>query len=738
MKKGLKIFLLIFGVLTIGVSITLLWLNYEISKYDLSNKQLTSFEQSITYYDADNNKMFTQSNGTEITKLTEINDYVKKAFISIEDKRFYKHKGIDYKGLIRATLNNIKSLSFKEGASTITQQLVKNSFLSNEKTIKRKLTEMSLSKKIEKKYSKDKILEMYLNTIYFGENCYGITSASSHYFNKKPIDLTLDQCALLAGLVKAPSIYSPTNNYEKCMNRRNLVLKEMFNQNYITESQYNEYKNKRTNLDLNKQNSISFFDDLIDNQLENLNVSPYNRYKMQIYTTIDSNLQSFINNLLNDDTDKFDKTIVVLSKDAEICAIGSTCNIVKRQIGSTIKPLLVYAPAIENNFISPASQILDEQTNFNGYSPSNYGNKYYGYVSAKKALSNSLNIPSIKILNGNGVQKSSEYLRKMNFEIDDDDLNLPLGLGAKKQGENLITLANAYTTFMNDGYYKKYTIINGFSYKKVEKIINSRNFPTKIYSNDTTFLINNMLLDCSKNGTAKKLNSLNFDISAKTGTVGNSNGNTDAYSISYNKEYCVACWCGNYDNTLLDNNITGGGKPTQLAYNVWNYIYKNKTAPDFFVKPDNVELVSLDKESYNNQQLEIADKNSPERYIIKEYFKKNNLPKSISNRFSLPKIEKPILSVNNNEINIQLCLTQYYDAKIIKIKNGKKTTEYDTKNFSDKSFFVDYINDNSVYEYKIIPYYKNNEEIFFGEEIILDKIKLPTNNVGNDWWKDNF
>lgn len=738
MKKSLKIVLLIFGVLIIGLCVAFLYLNYEVSKYDLSGKQLTSFEKSISYYDVNNNLMFTQSNGTEITKLNDVNDYLKKAFISIEDKRFYKHNGIDYKGLARATFNNVKSLSLKEGASTITQQLVKNTFLSNEKTLKRKAIEMSLSKKIEKKYNKDEILEMYLNTIYFGENCYGITNASSHYFSKKPNDLTIDQCALLAGIVKAPSIYSPTNNPEKCINRRNLVLKEMYNQNYISQSQYDEYKNKPLNLDLNKQNSISFFDDFIDGELDKLNVSPYNRNKMKIYTTIDIKLQDYLNKLLNDDNDNFDKTIVILNKDAKICAISSTCNISKRQIGSTIKPLLVYAPAIESNFISPATQILDEETNFNGYTPSNYGNKFHGYVSVKKALADSLNIPSIKILNGNGVKKSSDFLKKMNFNIDDDDLNLSLGLGAKKQGENLISLANAYTTFMNDGYYKSYSVINSISYKNDLKTSKKENFPIKIYSDDTTFLINDMLLECVKNGTSKKLNSLNFEVCGKTGTVGNSNGNTDAYSISYNQEYCIACWCGNYNNTLLDNTITGGGKPTQLAHNVWNYIYSNKTAPSFFEKPDNVELVKIDKESYNNQEIEIADNNSPERYVIKEYFKTNNLPNKISSRFSAPKIEKPIFSVDNNIITIKLCLTQYYNAKIVKYKNGKKINEYDTVNFSDKSTFVDNINDTSIYEYIIIPYYKNNEQIFFGEEILLDKIKLPTNNVGNDWWKDNF
>ena len=331
-----------------------------------------------------------------------------------------------------------------------------------------------------------------------------------------------------------------------------------------------------------------------------------------------------------------------------------------------------------------------------------------------------------------GIENSAKYLKKMNFNINDDDLTLPLALGAKKTGETLLALANAYTTLMNEGYYKKYSII-----KKLD--FNNNNKYEKIFSTDTNFLINYALNDCVKNGTAKKLSSINKDLCAKTGTVGNIEGNTDAYCISYNTEYCVAVWCGAKDMSTLDNNLTGGGLPANISCNIWKCLYEDKKFPDFFKKPSNVIEISLDKESYTEKHtLEIADKNSPLRYTLNGIFRESNLPSTASKRFTSPKIKKPILSINNNEICMQFCLTEYYDVLIKKYKNNTLIEEFNSKKFTNKNIFKDKINSNEIFSYHIVPYYCDSNKYYYGEEIILDKIKLPTTSVGNDWWNDNL
>lgn len=184
------------------------------------------------------NEISAFSGDTAVSEDEEIPSFVKNAFIAVEDRRFYKHNGIDKKALMRAMWNNIKSFSLKEGASTISQQLIKNTHLTNEKTLKRKLIEFKLTRQLEKNYSKDEILEMYLNTIYFGKNSYGITSAAKNYFNVNVSDLSLSQAAVLAGLIKAPTAYSPANNMEKCRTRRDTVLKLMKEQGYISETEF--------------------------------------------------------------------------------------------------------------------------------------------------------------------------------------------------------------------------------------------------------------------------------------------------------------------------------------------------------------------------------------------------------------------------------------------------------------------------------------------------------------------
>ena len=401
MKNSLKIVFLILSAMFIVVLGFVLFFNVVTFNVKLDESKLINLDRMVCYYDKNNDLITEEINGKSISEFVKIPEHTKNAFIAIEDKRFYYHNGIDYKGLGRALLNNVKSFSFKEGASTISQQLIKNTHLSNEKTIKRKLVEIKLALELEKRFSKDEILEKYLNTIYFGDNCYGITSAALHYFNKSVEDLTIGESATLAGIIKAPSNYSPLADYDKCTSRRNIVLKEMFSQGYIDETSYNNLLN--TPIKIYTENAEQIQYDFLYYARKELNSliesSPYKNRNLKVYTKFDKEAQSIVENNIKDNKIDANKSAVMLSPHGNVCAYYSTCANEKRQFGSTIKPLLVYAPAIELDVVNSATLLLDEKTDFNGYCPSNYNDKYYGYVSVKDSLAKSLNVCAVKLLN---------------------------------------------------------------------------------------------------------------------------------------------------------------------------------------------------------------------------------------------------------------------------------------------------------------------------------------------------
>ena len=262
MKKFIKwsliitFFVVLIALVAVGLYITSIYVNAQ--SIPLSEEKLSSQSLTIEVFDSQN-KPIKEDNeiNKNYVKISLIPQHSVDAFLSIEDKNFYSHSGVNYKRIAKAFLSNIKSRKLKEGASTITQQLVKNTLLSSEKTVERKIKEIALAKKIENKYSKDEILEKYLNVIYFGNNCYGIENASKYYFSKDVKDLSIAQSALLAGIIKSPAKYSPLKNSENCLKRRNLVLSEMYKDGKITSEQYTLAKNSDLELNVATQANIN-------------------------------------------------------------------------------------------------------------------------------------------------------------------------------------------------------------------------------------------------------------------------------------------------------------------------------------------------------------------------------------------------------------------------------------------------------------------------------------------------
>ncbi|MBP3619315.1 MAG: penicillin-binding protein [Clostridia bacterium] len=666
MKKNVKR-CLIFLALTITFAITLcasvISVNYlKFTKIPLNAQALTSPSLSIILFDNENREIQedNQFNGS-FCRLEDLSPHTKNAFISIEDKEFYKHKGINKKRIIKAMLNNLKSFKLKEGASTISQQLIKNTHLSGEKTFTRKLKEVALTKKLEKQFSKDEILESYLNIIFFGNNCYGLESASNYYFSKSAKDLNLQESCTLAGMIKSPAKYSPITNYDNCLNRRNLVLKEMAKDGHISLDEKLLAQSKPIDLNISKreaseklnsytQAAIDEASKILDMPAKQLALSGY-----KIHTYCNQEKQEALKNSLkkNHIEDVSNCAIAINSKQHAVEAYYGNSNLklldIKRQPASCIKPLLVFAPAFNEGIISPDTQILDEKIKIGEYSPANVNNKFSGYVSITDAVKNSINIPAIKVLSYIGVDCAKQYCEKLGITFDSNDNSYALALGGMTYGTTLKDLTNAYTVFNNRGNYDKCVFVKYITDSNNRLVYVHKPQEISVFRDDATYLMTNILQETAKNGTARKLSTFSAcEVSSKTGTVGNKNGNTDAYNITYTPDEVVGVWYGNLDNS--PSPLAGGNQPTQAVLDyLSNITFENKN----FEIPSSVTTAKIDSlELEKNHRLVLASPYAPSRYTQESLFSRFNMPTEVSLNF----LEKPKINATATAQNNQIVL----------------------------------------------------------------------------------
>ena len=673
----------------------------------LEHEKLTVHHRNILVYDQEN--CVVKNNTTALSSsvhFNALNKHTVDAFVYTEDKRFFEHSGFDVKRIAKAAFNNAKARSFKEGASTISQQLIKNTHLSQEKTLKRKLREWKLTRQLEKYYSKEQILEKYLNTIYFGHNCFGLHAAANFYFDKTPEELTLADSAILAGLVKSPNNYSPFKHPEACKQRKQTVLQLMHANGAITKNEWTAAQNAPLPLrPLNSKKNTGFMDFLFD-ELDSITEAQHIKLggKIEIFTAFDPILQEKIEEITKN-FENLDKSVLVLDGEkhaykACVSTLGNVC----RLPGSVIKPLLVYTPAFEERLLVPATPILDEKINFGGYAPENYDGKFHGYVSARECVEKSLNVPAVKVLQSVGVEKAASYMQKLNLPIAREDYSLALALGGMKKGFTLKDLSNAYSAFQNGGNYFECGFINEIRIDGVsvyKKAIRSQ----KVFSEESAYLMTDILKSTAKCGTAKKLRTLPFPIAAKTGTVGTEKGNTDAYSISYTAKDCVSVWLGNADNAPMEH--TGGGMPCNLSYQIHEYLYKRyqeagQPIPDF-KKPIGITRIALDKTAYyDTHTMLLADELSPPEFQFEEIFSKSMIPLKKSDIFSNPSIIPPTISIENGKVKIQFFSAQNmpYQYKIIRYDYATHTTVYEG---GYQEIIYDEIEENKHYQYTVIP-----------------------------------
>ena len=539
--------------------------------------------------------------------LSSLQYHTYMAFVAVEDKRFFIHNGIDAKRVAGALLKNVKSGSFKEGASTISQQLIKNTHLDNSKNIQRKVNEMLLAVELESKFSKEEILEMYLNTIYFGRNAYGIENAANGYFGKSASELDVSESAILAGMIKAPNIYAPDKNITKCKARRDLVLDLMLQQGVISAEQCNQAKTMEISYAPQKQVAEKTYMYYVLKeacQILNMTEGQLLNSNYTIETYCKQNIQQELCNIARQD-----KTIdrngnlsslacVLANNNGKVIACymrGENADS-KAQVGSTFKPIAVYAPALNEKIITQASPVLDEPTDFNGYTPQN-ANAYNGWVTIKHAVSKSLNVPAVKTLNCLTIPTAEKYLNKLGF---DGKQNLSLALGNVQGGATPFELAKCYTALSNNGEASEAKFVKSITSNKGQ-VYHDNTKGRHVYAPTTTFLMTDMLVDVVNNGTATALKK-NYQIAAKTGTVGNKQGNTDAIIAGYTSEHTFVIW----HKGQFTNQTNGSNAPCLLASTLLDKLYATHK-PDNFVSPKGVVKLTLDKKSLEtHQQQKIA------------------------------------------------------------------------------------------------------------------------------------
>lgn len=524
-----------------------------------------------------------------VVSISNISPYVQQAIIANEDTRFYYHMGIDPIGILRAVLVNIRTGTLAEGGSTLTQQLAKNMFLTQERTFTRKIKEAVLALIIERKFSKQEILQAYLNQVYFGEGAYGIEAAAQVYFGKRSSDLTLGESALLAGLPRGPNIYSPYIDLKAAVNRRNTVLDGMVNENYITQDQAELAKQEPIALAGKKKRAVqaSYFLDYIANEL----VGKYgaNRvYKggLKVYTTLDIKTQQAAEAVLGNlqgavvaiDPRTGHIRAMVGGKNYEESQVNRAVAEV-RQPGSAFKPF-VYAVAL-NQGLTANSIIVDEPINISGYSPQNYDKKYRGPITMKKALRWSVNVAAVKLGQQVGIDQVLNLAQSMGITtIVPQDNNLATSLGGLTNGVNLLELSTAYTAFANGGILSRPIAVLKVLDENDNILEESKISQYSVLRPEVAYILTDMLKGVIENGTATTA-AIGREAAGKTGTTDNYE---TAWFIGYTPELLVGIYVGN------DNRQPVGISGTEVAV-LWGNMMRKVVAgtpPTEFAIPQNI------------------------------------------------------------------------------------------------------------------------------------------------------
>ena len=603
---------------------------------------------NITLYDSTDTVFFQGNESKAWVSLDEISDNVIKSTIYTEDKNFYKHFGFDILRILKASYINITSGKTMQGASTITQQYAKNLFLDFDKTWKRKWDEMWYTMKIEANYSKDEILEGYLNTINYGHGMYGIENASKFYFNKSAKDLDLAEASILTGIPKSPANYSPIINFDLAKERQLNILELLVKNNVISEEEKNKAYNEELKFsgadEAEELTSVMYYQDAVLEELKNIDSIPlsYSDSKgLKIYTNLDLNAQRILEKNVKEsipDTSEIEASAVMMNPNtgAIIALLGgknynkSSYNRVissKRQVGSTMKPYLYYA-ALENGFTS-SSAFTSEKTTFTfsnqePYSPSNYNNVYGNKpISMGTAIAYSENIYAVKTHLFLGEEALINVARRVGITSKLESVpSLPLGTNEI----SIVEMASGYSAFANLGYKVKGHLIEKVVDASGKVLYKANNKKELVLNSSLVFILNNLLtatydkdyIDYNYPTAINLASKLTHKYGLKSGTT-----NTDTWYIGFNNDVVTAVWAGYDDNRNIDKS------DYKYARDIW---YKSIEAYElgkgeaWYEMPDNISVVLVDPISGKP-----ATDSSPKKKML--YFVKGTEPSNTDQTF---------------------------------------------------------------------------------------------------------
>ena len=584
--------------------------------YDTNGKQLLKFKgEKDVYY----------------LKYKELPVYVIAAVISVEDRNFYKHSGVDYKGITRAAVNYVIHKGvITQGGSTLTQQLAKTVFLNRQKTWKRKVKEIFMAVEMEKKYSKEQILEFYLNNVYYANGYYGIQAASQGYFRKDAKNLTMSEAAFLSAIPNNPTIYDPRTNKENTIKRRHKILKDMYEQDLIKKDQYEEAINEDINVkkaqktktekknyvetyvihcatkEIMKQKGFEFKYDFNSTSEKEKYQEEYDKMYAEckrtlysagyhIYTSIDpdvqSQLQSSVNNALTGYTEK-DKNGIYKAQASGTCIDNDTGKVVAivggreqknigytlnrayqspRQPGSAIKPLLVFAPALEHGWSAGSTVNDSPMSTKDKHRVRNANGSYAGQITLRRAVEKSSNVVTMRLYEQLSPKTCLKYLEQMNFKYltNSDYKYYTTCIGGFTKGTTSEEMAAGYATLKNDGVYREPTCITKITTSDGDEVMSSSTKKRRVYSTSAAKQMTDVLKSVVTSGTGVGAKVPNVDTAGKTGTT---SSNRDGWFCGYTPYYTTAIWVGRDDNKIMPA-LSGGSYPKSIWSNFMNAIH---------------------------------------------------------------------------------------------------------------------------------------------------------------------
>ena len=650
------------------------------------------------FYDNENKIIYTTASAEHRlpVKMDKIPKHVRAAFVSIEDNRFYEHSGIDYRGTFRAFISNLKGEEV-QGGSTITQQLAKNAFLTQERTISRKIKEAFLARQMENKYTKDEILNMYLNQIYFGEGAYGVESASLTYFGKHVQDIDLAEAATLAAIPKSPNYYDPMENPKANKERRDIVLDQMVKYGHITQA--DAAKAKAENVKIRKEETDGkkkdlrsyFFDYICQQVIDKYGADMLYKGGLKIYTTLDSSMQAkaerairYLPDIWTDDPDHLTQPQVGLVAldptngyiKAMIGGRGqdkfNRAVLAQRQPGSSFKAF-VYLTAMDNG-LNAATMVDDKPLRIGGWQPQNAGGGFHGTVTFRTALSRSFNIPAIRVALRVGTDKVMRMAKACGItslveEGPYTDNNPAMALGGLTKGVSPLEMAEAYGTIANNGVLNQPVSIIKIVDRNGKIIFEHKHAPKQVVSAKAAYQTTDMLKDVLISGTAGG-SGLGRPAAGKTGTTDDSK---DAWFCGYTPNLSCAVWVGDDRNRSMGA-MYGSGAPLSIWHDfminaIEEVPYADFVRPAGAVTPIGKDIGNTDEDKDKNKEEETKLQNDPlakPPRIVKPKPNKADKP-VVSN-----KPEKKTESTINKPVPIKPAPTRPAPAKPTPTKPQKK------------------------------------------------------------------